>query len=668
MSLIGSLEDLSLGDILQIISLSQKSGVLSIRGEDGEGTIVLRDGLVRGGCVKGGPVDLRGVIVGGRFLEPEQFDEACERARREGISVDEALAASTVLTTERIDSLRRECVEAAVMAMFAWRTGEFSFDVRTGVEAEAPPLFLPTGINAQYLAMEGSRIEDESAHIRSEWQEERDAESAGDGPELLAEPYQIDPADALARGPGFGDTSNSAGHDPEEDTFVDDLPSVGPVEALGIAVAERCDADFVAVESLFDDLAPSEPILSDEVGPGVSSTVDADETLELATEVEFAIAGAGPGAAKAELEPEPNKSAEPVVSQAPGPLEAASRPAPAASSPSKPLVVIDPDLVALEWIKQTLADAYPRIHIFQRWDLGLGPIRQYLARANCPVVLVRPDAAGDPLSGIRNTHDFVSRLKSQQPRMTVLWLQDAEPTVPLDLGSANGVLMRPSSRQLRSQRGTAQLEELAAGFGEDLSTLLAQHVEPEPAASGLPSAEAGPASSDALSRLKEATAALGEASSRGEVLPLAIRFAGEVFDRVAMFMVRDQSVAGIAQHGLERAGGPDDSGLRQVELSAHGCAWFRTVLETRRPIRQGPSDSGDYTLAALLGSSAANEAYVAPIESSGEIAALLYADNLATRRPLGDTPALDVVLQHAGLALERTVLERALAKAESNTD
>ena len=33
MSLIGSLEDLSLGDILQIISLSQKSGVLMIQSD-----------------------------------------------------------------------------------------------------------------------------------------------------------------------------------------------------------------------------------------------------------------------------------------------------------------------------------------------------------------------------------------------------------------------------------------------------------------------------------------------------------------------------------------------------------------------------------------------------------------------------------------------------------
>ncbi len=41
MSLVGSLEDLGLGDILQIVSLSRKSGVLRLRCDGGEGRIVL---------------------------------------------------------------------------------------------------------------------------------------------------------------------------------------------------------------------------------------------------------------------------------------------------------------------------------------------------------------------------------------------------------------------------------------------------------------------------------------------------------------------------------------------------------------------------------------------------------------------------------------------------
>src|SRR5262249_54549771 len=58
MSLVGSLEDLGLADILQIMSLSRKSGVLVLRGEDGEGRIVFRDGLVHAARLKGEAPDL----------------------------------------------------------------------------------------------------------------------------------------------------------------------------------------------------------------------------------------------------------------------------------------------------------------------------------------------------------------------------------------------------------------------------------------------------------------------------------------------------------------------------------------------------------------------------------------------------------------------------------
>ncbi len=80
MSLIGSLEDLGLGDILQIISLSQKSGLLSIRGEGREGTIILQEGLVRGAFLKGGPTDLRSLLVDGGFVASDEFDRAREDA------------------------------------------------------------------------------------------------------------------------------------------------------------------------------------------------------------------------------------------------------------------------------------------------------------------------------------------------------------------------------------------------------------------------------------------------------------------------------------------------------------------------------------------------------------------------------------------------------------
>jgi Domain of unknown function (DUF4388) len=139
MSLVGSLEDLGLGEILQIVSLSGKSGVLHLRSDAGDGRIVFQRGLIRGAFTKESPSGLDDLL------------------RASG--VDRAGIAS-----ERIEELRRQAVEAAVLQMFSWRSGEFSFEIgEAGAAAGPVDLLLASGINAQFLALEGSRVRDESA-------------------------------------------------------------------------------------------------------------------------------------------------------------------------------------------------------------------------------------------------------------------------------------------------------------------------------------------------------------------------------------------------------------------------------------------------------------------------------------------------------------------------
>jgi len=541
MSLIGSLEDLSLADILQIINLSQKSGVLAIRSDEGRGSIVFRGGLVRGAVVKGGPQDLRDVLVGGCFVSEEEF----AAAEASGADIGQALAGASAISLERIDSLRRESVEAAVVRMFSWRSGEFSFDLRSEDETQDPAIYLETGLNAQYLAMEGLRVQDESA---------RDL-----------------PLDATA---------------PPADT------SASP-ETLDVEPAE------------------------------------VDPSSEAQREAPASQQGLGET---------PSTATKP------------------------PVVAIDPDLRALEWVKGVLAPQHPRIHVFQRADLGLVRIRQYLARAEIPLVLVSPQAPGDPLCGIRDNADFVRRLKQQSPAMSVFWLYEdgsqhlAGPEVAL----GDGIAVRPASHQLANTRAAGQLELLAQRLWVALGTPVSE-AGATPAAV-VPEAGASSLSSEALGRLKEMTARLSESSSRGEVLPLVIRFATESFSRVALFMVRDALVVGIAQSGLARAGGPDDRRLREVALHPASCPWLRDAVAGDAVERVHAIRPDDLPLVERLGDRAPVEAYLAPIESSGRVVALLYADNLPEGRPIGDTSALEVALHHAGLALDRAALERALAE------
>ncbi len=566
MSLVGSLEDLGLGDILQIISLSRKSGMLVLRADAGDGKIVFSEGAIATAYVQGGPTNLRELMnrkgsVGGADLEAAE-----EEARREGRGLAEVLIERGLAQDPELESLRRDHVEATVLGMFAWHSGEFSFEISDLPAEVSGDLFVTPGINPQFLALEGTRFRDEEGR-------DAGAEEEG-GPLLEAEPL-----------------------DPEEGGLEED-----PAFDLDAAFAPH-------------DAAPE----------------------------------AQPAAAKpAAPAPEPESQAA---------TPAAPRRLP--STVTAPVVVVDGDLPSLEWIKEALAPIARQVHIFQRSDHGMNRIRQYLARAQRPMVLLAADAPPDALSGAKDAREMVSRLKAQSGSMRILLLDEEGSQVPKLPKGADGLALKPTPTHLADARCVKERETLAARLRE---TVLGQtdarsgEVEDPPPPDDLPP--------EALSRLRVVGERLRARESDGEILHIVMQFALETFARVALFGVRDDFVHGLAQVGLTRAGGPDDAGLRRVELPVREPAWFRRVLGSRKPLRAAPADAGDQRLAVLLGSQVPEEAYVAPLESGDRVVAFLYGDNLPSRELIGDTAALEVVLQQAGLALDRAYLERILEKAE----
>ena len=132
MSLVGSLEDLGLGDILQIISLSRKSGVLMLRADGGEGQIVFSEGLIRGAFTDAGPSELHELLLAAAVVPKSALEAALEEARARGSALSEILEARSLVESSVIDELRRDHIEAAVLRMFTWPSGDFSFEIRAG--------------------------------------------------------------------------------------------------------------------------------------------------------------------------------------------------------------------------------------------------------------------------------------------------------------------------------------------------------------------------------------------------------------------------------------------------------------------------------------------------------------------------------------------------------
>src|SRR5690606_1140315 len=286
--------------------------------------------------------------------------------------------------------------------------------------------------------------------------------------------------------------------------------------------------------------------------------------------------------------------------------------------------------------------------------------RQYVARGELPLVLLTTGTPPDPVSGARDWSQIAARLRAQVPNLPLVLLAapDAAVSPANERAIPDATAPRPDLTTLSDDRARDRRETLAAELRRAIERAHGKAAPRGPA----PMLREEPV--DALRELREVSARLRDPSSRGDVLRLVLDYAARTFARVAIFAVREREAFRVAQLGLPSAGGPDDVDLRRIHFPADETAWFRKVLEARAPLRAAPGDDGDRDLAARLGHAPPPEVYVAPIESGERIAAVLYADNLATRRPLGDSRALEVVLHEAGLALERTVLERALEQAE----
>jgi hypothetical protein len=635
MSLVGSLEDLGLGDILQIISLSRKSGVLVLRSDHGEGEVLFRDGRVCGAVYKGGPSDLRTLLVGAGHLSEEEFAGAVSTARASEVSLESVLVALPSLGRERFDALKQTSVKEAAFTMFAWPAGDFSFEVREEFDSIDPELCLDPGIDAQYLAMEGARLRDEAdrddevdpdadpatsfADLGAELRESDEAEAAIEL-ETMAEPFEE--GDLLkARAEPLRPLPARPALEPAEEAVTELEPeaSIDAAEVIALATAERLGGD---------DL---EAVVELTEADAVVEESDAVVAARFETEV-----------SSGEAESEESAQAEAAEQAAAGPRS------------NTPVVVVDPDLGVLEWAKAALSKDYAQVHIFQKTELAIARIRQYLVRRGRPLVLLAEDIPADPNSGARSPAELIERLRAQAPPIKAAVLADDAETSACDV--ADRVIGRPTQTDLHHPRRAPVVSEL----GERLRAAVRDLDAAERRVTGVER-------SDPMARLKEASKRLREAAPRGEIIPVVMQFAAEHFSRVAMFLVRDEKAVGMAGLGLEKAGGPDDAAVEHVVIGAEEPGWFRTVLAGEGAVRGAPDDAGDRALVAMLGDRAPSQAYVAPIESGERVVALLYADNLPDDAPLGDTGALELVLHEAGLALDRAALERQLAEVEQRS-
>jgi len=178
MSLVGRLEDLALSDIFQIISLSKKTGTLVLKGEAGGAVVVFKEGQV----VQAATDSLRDtlgniLITKGIITEQDLEDSLAKQKELKGQKrLGQILVEMGKLDDGTLEETIKSQIEAIIYSLLSWDDGFFNFELgqvepTDKIQVSTHEFLLRSGINPEYLLMEGARVMDEK---------KRDADMGGE--------------------------------------------------------------------------------------------------------------------------------------------------------------------------------------------------------------------------------------------------------------------------------------------------------------------------------------------------------------------------------------------------------------------------------------------------------------------------------------------------------
>jgi hypothetical protein len=187
---------------------------------------------------------------------------------------------------------------------------------------------------------------------------------------------------------------------------------------------------------------------------------------------------------------------------------------------------------------------------------------------------------------------------------------------------------------------------------EQLRRLFHLDIDPEgpPRTTGVPSME--------VALVKSLMYELQAPRFTGEVTLMIMRFAADRFRRGLLLAVHPDGLGVIARFGVGPGDQPLSREARQLRIQLDRRSVFTEVIRTRQIVRYSfPLTTPDPVLSEMLGGTSAREFLAAPLIVAGEVAGILYVDNVPAREPIGSTECLEMLMIHAGMCIEKTRME-----------
>ncbi len=621
MSLLGRLEDLSLTDIIQIVFLSRRTGILEIVNERGRHTVMFRQGVIVNASAPEMP-DLITYLTAGNLIAAENV-KMLRQMEESGIPCGTAALELNLLSTEDLAGAIRSRISGVVGPLLESREGEFNFilsETMTALDVEYEPdtVFKEGGIPPHKILGSG---EGEKLKPLKGLEDSLKAGKAllrGTSPAVESSPSPLNL--------GLGQPA----------------PAAGPV-----AVPPDEDANLLPFptreEEPFGEPLPFEP---------------ADDGTLPFPEVEHSI----PDAPSGQQEP----------ASLPSPPSSVTTP----SAPSPHSFKVAGGLIGVESPDAT----YRNVVLFERNPMVRVAARRAFGKKNVKISQFGAieDVRTATAELFRSNSFFVTfleltpddssvklmhQLKRRNPRLPVV-VVDNEPDLrrrhDLLRAGADLYITKPSPSRL--QPGLVE-EELSL-FSDEL-VLFAERAFAQWEQTTGGGVEAGRkfyemADKEHLDRsfgvLKQLINELSDPNDISQVAATILRMSGEYLDRGALFMISGGQFVGLGGFGKVASGSDLDQRVKSIRIAVGEPSVLAEVVAAgeahRGKMRRTPAN---VELMERMGGVLPTEVIALPIMHANRTIGILYGDNAEHRASIESTTALEIFLAQAGYAFGNAV-------------
>jgi len=156
----GTLRDFSFADILQLISLQRKTGVLTLKSDENVTTVSFINGnIVGASTLNQHTEDLIGLILLKRGeVEDGELKEALQRQEETLQRLGRILIDHGVVTIDTVRSALQQQILQIVYRIFRWNDGDYHFSQESDIDYDRE---LTEPMAADHIIMEGARMTDE---------------------------------------------------------------------------------------------------------------------------------------------------------------------------------------------------------------------------------------------------------------------------------------------------------------------------------------------------------------------------------------------------------------------------------------------------------------------------------------------------------------------------